>query len=80
MSSVVGFGRRVLAFEAAMARNREIPCKILNSLIKCYFSCFLICDFYHLIKHVIKGKAVVKTRGEMSALESDIARNRGISC
>ena len=38
------------AFETGMARNRGIPRKIVKSLIKLYFSCFLFIVFLFILK------------------------------
>ena len=36
--------------------------KVWYWLIICHFSCLLLCDFYHLVKQVIKGKNFINDK------------------
>ena len=44
------------AIHEAMACNRGITCKIINSLIKSYLSCFYFVYFSLLYQKVFRGK------------------------
>ena len=39
---IVDINFKVLAYDAATAWNRGIPCKIIKLLIRCYFFCLLL--------------------------------------
>ena len=62
-SSVVGFWRRLLAFEAATAWNRGTPCKMFK-FTNIMFFFLLIRDFHHLIKQMIKDTISVNLMGK----------------